>query len=82
MSLNDDSDPLFESIGVATLTKDGHLHVILRATEEPGSDQILGDAFFVMTEDDPSYRTYLDAVGGLRPGQSKPIPPFEDSYGF
>jgi hypothetical protein len=60
-------------VGVATMQADGTLILDLRA-EGPGG--ALGDARFVYPKAHPDYRKMLDHIGGLRPGESKPVPPW------
>jgi hypothetical protein len=62
------------SIGVATLNPDGSLTLQLRA-EGPG---LRGDAQFVYKPGDAMIKTVLDHVGGLAPGESKPVPPWPE----
>ena len=61
-------------IGTASMTADGTIFLRLRA-EGPGGE--LGDARFVYAPDDPQYQEILKHVGGLEPGESKPMPPWQ-----
>lgn len=61
------------SIGVATLNADGSLTLQLRAEGPSGAK---GDAQFVYKPGDPMYKSVLDHVGGLKPGETKPVPPW------
>ncbi len=61
------------SIGVATMTPDSTIIVDLRAE---GSGGMVGHARFVYPPDHPRYQQTLKHLGGLRPGESKPVPPW------
>lgn len=63
------------SIGVARMLADGTLTLQLRA--EGGS--AIGDALIQMKPDDPRYRDTLAHIGGLKPGEEKPVPPWATS---
>jgi hypothetical protein len=67
------SDP-GESIGAATMAEDGTVTLRLRAETEDGAS---GDGFFQYSPSDPDYRGVVEHVGGLRPGESKPVPPWK-----
>ncbi|MDC0935911.1 hypothetical protein OAS39_06470 [Pirellulales bacterium] len=60
-------------IGSARLQEDGTLVLQLRA-EGPGG--IVGDAQRIYKPTDPKYQRTLDHIGGLEPGESKPLPPW------
>lgn len=60
------------SIGEATMEPDGTIVMRLRA-EGPNA---LGDALVRYAPDNPKYRSILDHLGGLKPGEHKPVPPF------
>jgi len=67
-----------ESIGLARLeSADGRLHLWLRATPTEGE---LGDVYLGF-DTHPSYgkegRAILNHLGGLEPGEVKPVPPFD-----
>jgi uncharacterized membrane protein len=67
-----------ESIGLARLeSEDRRLHLWLRATPTEGE---FGDVYLVF-ETDPSFgkdgRAILSHLGGLSPGEVKPVPPLE-----
>ena len=64
-----------ESIGTATMDKDGTVRLQLRAT---GAGGLVGDALLVYPRDHKDYRMILDHLGGLKPGERKPVPPFPD----
>lgn len=61
------------SIGSATMGGDGTIVLQLRA--ETGGT--IGDAQFVYAPDHPQYQQILDHLGGLAPGESKPVPPWD-----
>ncbi|MCU0700075.1 MAG: hypothetical protein MUC96_26505 [Myxococcaceae bacterium] len=61
------------SIGSATMQADGTLELMLRA-EGPGG--MVGDALVRYPPTHPEYQTVLAHLGGLKPGESKPVPPF------
>jgi hypothetical protein len=63
------------SIGSAKMKDDGTLVLQLRATGEGG---IVGDAYITYEPDDPRYQETLDHLGGLEPGQEKPVPPWPE----
>jgi hypothetical protein len=65
------SDPV--TIGSATMTDDGSIVLNLRATG-PG----IGDAQITYAPDSPHYAEVLRHIGGLRPGQSKLVPPWPE----
>jgi hypothetical protein len=61
------------AIGVATMRPDGTLVLDLRATGPGGA---LGDARLVYPPGHAQYQTILQHLGGMTPGQQKPVPPF------
>lgn len=63
-----------DSIGVATMRPDGTIVLELRA-EGGGA---IGDGSIEYAPSDADYRYVLDHLGGLRPGEQKPVPPFPD----
>ena len=67
--------PLPRSIGSATMKKDGTILLQLRATGEGG---VVGDALFTYKKGHHRYQKIIERVGGLEPGQSKPVPPWPD----
>ena len=62
-------------IGSATMKEDGTILLQLRA-EGPGG--VLGDALLTYTPGHPDYEKILEHVGGLRPGEEKPVPPWPE----
>ena len=67
---------LSESIGTATMRGDGAIILSLRA-EGPGG--IVGDGQVTYPRSHPKYQEVLAHLGGLKPGQSKPVPPWNDN---
>ena len=65
-----------ENIGTATMQGDGAIVLSLRA-EGPGG--IVGDGQVTYRPSDPRYQEVLAHLGGLKPGQSKPVPPWADN---
>lgn len=63
------------SIGAATMRPDGAIEMQLRAE---GSGGTIGDALFVYPPDHPQYGEIIAHLGGLRPGETKPVPPWPD----
>jgi|SRR5579862_3996712 len=62
-------------IGTATMQDDGTIILNLRAE---GSGGTIGDARLVYHKGDTRYSEVLKHLGGLEPGQSKPVPPWPD----
>ncbi len=63
------------SIGMARMLPDGTIVLDLRA-ETGGAT---GDAQFRYPKEHPQYREILEHVGGLEPGQEKPVPPWPEN---
>jgi hypothetical protein len=63
-----------KSIGQASMNPDGTIVLDLRA-EGPGGAR--GDARFTYPPDHKDYQMILKHLGGLKPGEVKPVPPFE-----
>lgn len=61
------------SIGEATMEPDGTIVLHLRAV----SPTAIGDALLRYPPDHPQYKAILDHLGGLAPGEHKPVPPFD-----
>lgn len=61
------------AIGVAAMRPDGTLILDLRAE---GLDGSRGDARFVYPPAHPDYAMMLAHLGGLKPGDVKPVPAF------
>jgi len=64
-----------ESIGRATMEDDGSIILDLRAV---GPDGQIGIGRLVYPKDHPQYSKILKHLGGLKPKEVKPVPPFED----
>lgn len=62
-----------EPIGVATMSDDGTIVMLLRT-----SGPTIGEARLVYRRDDPHYQEVLRHLGGMRPGQTKLVAPFPD----
>ncbi len=62
-----------QSIGQATMTPDGTIHLFLRA-EGPGGER--GDAMFDYEKSNPEYQEILQHIGGISVGEKKPVPPW------
>lgn len=60
-------------IGSASMDQNRVLILQLRA-EGPNGE--LGDAMFTYKPGEPKYQEIIDHVGGLQPGESKPMPPW------
>ncbi len=67
--------PLPKSIGSATMKKDGTIVLQLRATGQGG---LVGDALFTYKKGHHRYDKIIERVGGLKPGESKPVPPWPE----
>jgi hypothetical protein len=61
------------SIGIATMQPDGSIAV--RVKIRPGAEQ---EAVLVLYPGDSTYQKMIEHLGGLMPGESKPIPPWPD----
>ncbi len=62
-------------VGDAKMDQDGVIHAWLRADLPDGGH---GDEFMRIHPEDESYQEWLKHIGGLRPGESKLIPPWSD----
>ena len=62
-------------VGTATMRDDGTIVLDLRAESAQGD---IGMAQFEYPLSDPEYPAILDHLGGLKPGESKLVPPWED----
>lgn len=61
------------SIGTATMKDDGTIVLMLRAT---GPGGMLGDSRMEYPKGHPNYDEVLKHLGGLKPGEQKPVPPW------
>lgn len=64
-----------ETIGTANMLPDGTIVMDLRAQGPRG---IVGDSRVTYKKDSPHYAEILKHLGGLHPGETKPVPPFPD----
>jgi hypothetical protein len=62
-------------IGMASMKEDGTIVLDLRAESREGD---VGAALFEYAPADPDYQSVLDHLGGLKPGESKLVPPWKD----
>lgn len=67
------TEQLPEYIGDATMTEDGTIILNLRAE----GDGIVGHGQFTYTPDQPEYKDVLDHIGGIKPGERKPVRPWD-----
>jgi hypothetical protein len=65
------AQPERKVIGQAAMREDGSIVLDLRM-EDPKSGSV-GDLRIVYKTDDPQYRATLDHLGGLKPGEIKPV---------
>ncbi len=64
--------PEAPSIGQASMDPDGTIILRLRAV----SPTAIGDALLRYPPDHPQYKSILEHLGGLTPGEHKPVAPF------
>ena len=64
---------MIDSIGSATMQDDGTIVMNLRVDEPDG---MIGDGQVQCKPTDPEYADVLQHLGGLKPGESKPVPPW------
>ena len=62
-----------KAIGVATMLPNG---IILVGVSGPDSER--ARAVLMVEPGDTNYQAIIDHVGGLKPGETKPIPPWPD----
>ena len=62
-----------KSIGQATMRPDGTILLQLRAEADDGT---IGDSLLEYPRGHKRYKMVLDHLGGLDPGQEKPVPPW------
>ena len=70
-----ENQPTPKHIGSAKMEANGNILLRLRAEAEDGS---IGDAMFRYSPDSPEYTDILRHLGGLKPGESKLVPPWPD----
>jgi hypothetical protein len=63
-------------IGGATMRDDGTIVLDLRLQ----SGEMVGHALATYPKDHPDYARVLKHLGGLRPGEEKPVPPFPANW--
>jgi len=68
--------PEAASIGMATMAGDGTIIVDIRAESSQGD---IGDVRIVYPPTHPRYQNVLRHLGGLLPGEKKPVPPWPES---
>ncbi len=64
-----------EYIGTATMSADGTITLRLTATLPDGS---VGEGVLEYAPGDPDYQMILDHIGGIEPGEEKPVRPFPE----
>jgi hypothetical protein len=64
------------SIGVATMSVDGTITLQLMAE---GAGGTVGDAVLVYKPGDKMYEEVKQHIGGIKPGEEKPVPPWPPS---
>lgn len=62
-------------IGIATIGEDGTVVLELRAE---GPEAAIGHGTITYPRSEPQYEEILDHLGGLRGGESKPLPPWPE----
>jgi hypothetical protein len=67
--------PLPASIGAATMTPDGTITLRLRAA---GPGGMIGEGNLTYRRGSPQYDEVLQHLGGLKPGETKPVPPWRN----
>jgi hypothetical protein len=72
-----ETHPSKQSIGVASMEKDGTIVLQLRAELDGGAN--FGEGYFRYPPTDPEYQKILKHVGGLKPGESRDVPPWPDA---
>jgi hypothetical protein len=73
MMMSKSSDDKPASIGVARMSPEGTITLLLRAE---GEGNMRGDAVLTYDRSHPQYAEVLKHVGGLQPGEEKPVPPW------
>ncbi len=62
-----------EPIGEATMDEDGFIHAEM-SRELPGGGQ--SDVLVTVEPGTEAHRRWLERLGGLKPGETKPVPPW------
>lgn len=68
-----DNKELPKYIGTAFLEEDGTLILSLRAEGDGG---MVGHGQFTYKPEEAKYQEIIDHIGGITPGESKPVPPW------
>ena len=63
------------NIGVATMEKDGTIVLLLRSEAEDGT---VAESEFRIKPGAPNYESTLQHLGGLKPGETKPVAPWPE----
>jgi hypothetical protein len=63
------------SIGAASMKPDGTIVLLLRASDGTG---MVGDGRVEYPPSHPQYNEVLKHLGGLKPGEEKPVPPWPE----
>ncbi len=71
----DPDDDAPASVGMAEMQQDGTLHLHLRTETEDGT---IGEALMVVPKEDQRYRGMVEHLSGLKPGETRSIPPFPE----
>lgn len=69
MALAEESKQKAPSIGIATMDKEGTIHMRLRSGPS-------GEASFEYKKTNPEYNKILKHLGDMKPGDVKSVPPF------
>ena len=72
-----------DNIGDVRMAEDGTLFCRYRIESKDGDGNLtaIGDGMFTVKPGDPAYRAMLTFLGGMKPGENKPLPrvgPFID----
>jgi hypothetical protein len=70
----DNAKPVLEFIGTASMSADGIVTVHLTRT----ADGKYVNGTFTYKPGDPDYAKTLQHIGGLKPGETKPVKPWPD----
>ena len=65
--------PQAANVGSAYMQPDGTLEMSLRTETQDGT---IGEAFLVIPQGRSALRDMVKHLGGIKPGEGKPIPPF------
>lgn len=70
----------FESIGTMTMDSEGAIHALLDICDAQAVPQ--GHKYLSYWKGEAEYAAMLTLVGGMRPGETKPIPQPKDKASF